>query len=80
MKYILSFFSSLTANLLSLFVFFFVIPVIGIVVIVGMVNSQLNDPFAEKSNNAAVVINLADPVTDSASVNELFSNIVNKGS
>ena len=80
MKYILSFFSSLTANLLSLFVFFFVIPVIGIVVIVGMVNSQLNDPFAEKSNNAAVVINLADPVTDSASVNDLFSNIVNNGS
>ena len=80
MKYILSFFSSLTANLLSLFVFFFVIPIIGIVVIVGMVNSQLNDPFAEKSNNAAVVINLADPVTDSASVNDLFSNIVNNGS
>lgn len=80
MKYILSFFSSLTANLLSLFVFFFVIPVIGIVVIVGMVDSQLNDPFAEKSNNAAVVINLADPVTDSASVNDLFSNIVNNGS
>lgn len=66
--------------MLSLFVFFFVIPVIGIVVIVGMVNSQLNDPFAEKSNNAAVVINLADPVTDSASVNDLFSNIVNNGS
>ena len=66
--------------MLSLFVFFFVIPIIGIVVIVGMVNSQLNDPFAEKSNNAAVVINLADPVTDSASVNDLFSNIVNNGS
>ena len=79
MKYIISFFSSLAANLLSLAVFFLIVPAFAVAAIFAVLMAQLGLFSSDTSDSAAIVINLADAVCEFAPPSDALSNFKRGG-
>ena len=75
---IISFFSSFTASLLALFVFFFVLPV-AILVAVGLNSMQATNNTQTTSDYSALVIDLSSPIEESNEAQNALANYINGG-
>lgn len=79
MKYIISFFSSLAANLLSLAVFFLIVPAFAVAAIFAYLLAQLGLEQSGTSDSAAIVLNLSDAVCEFAPPTDALSALKRGG-
>lgn len=79
MKYIVSFFSSLAANLLSLAVFFLIVPAFAVAAIFAFLLAQLGIEQSGTSDSAAIVLNLSDAVCEFAPPTDALSALKRGG-
>lgn len=79
MKYIISFLGSLAANLLSLAVFFLIVPAFAVAAIFAFLMAQLGLAPSGTPDNAAIVLNLSDSVCEFAPPTDALSNLKRGG-
>lgn len=79
MKYIISFLGSLAANLLSLAVFFLIVPAFAVAAIFAFLMAQLGLAPSGTFDNAAIVLNLSDSVCEFAPPTDALSNLKRGG-
>lgn len=75
MKYIISFFGNLAANLLSLAVFFLIVPAFAVAAIFAFLLAQFGLAPSGTPDNAAIVLNLSDAVCEFAPPTDALSNL-----
>lgn len=79
MKYIISFFGNLAANLLSLAVFFLIVPAFAVAAIFAFLLAQFGLAPSGTPDNAAIVLNLSDAVCEFAPPTDALSNLKRGG-